>query len=223
MRTNSGKNYEISRRPIAIGTKALAGVLLSSMLCSCAVGPAKQLSAETNTDTKNQVVALEPIDVQKYEEVRHHLLNKEYLNAEEKLRAIVEKYPTHSSAWANLGLIYSETKRPELAEKALEKSIALDKKNTGAYLRLALVYKERGRLADALKIYKQALDVDANHAKAHYNIAILYDLYLQDKPAAITHLKKYLAVSGKEDEEIIAWIKQMERDELRQQTAEHRP
>ncbi|MCI0507312.1 MAG: tetratricopeptide repeat protein [Gammaproteobacteria bacterium] len=210
--------FESARYSLAGHCKMAAAVLFMMLLCNCAGVQTQQHAMEENTAANNPSVTVEPSDVQKYEEVRQHILNKEYAVAEAKLQAIVAKYPNHSGAWANLGLIYSETNRLELAEKALQKSLELDNKNAGVYLRLALVYKDQGKLVEALKTNQQAIAVDANNAKAHYNIAILYDLYLQDSPAAITHLKKYMDISGKTDDATIAWIRQLERDEKRQQT-----
>ena len=220
MAMNINNDSRATRLLRAILASTLVVALVASIVVGCSGDPVKEDSADSG-DSRTQSAIIEPSDIQKYDEVREHLLNKEYPVAEAKLQAIVAKFPNHSGAWANLGLIYSETNRLEMAENALKKSIELDKKNTEVYLRLALVYKKQGKLVEALKAYKQSIEVDANNAKAHYNIAILYDLYLQDKPAAITHLEKYMDISGKQDDEIIAWIKQLERDEQRQQAAEN--
>jgi tetratricopeptide (TPR) repeat protein len=211
--------YCIKRR-LSIAVIGLVFGFALTALASCASNPPQTHAKKTPVEKSIQI-PINPSDKKKYDEVRQHLLNKEFPMAEAKLQAIIANYPNHSGAWANLGVIYSETNRLELAEKALKKSIALNSNSAQIYLRLGLVYKKQGKLVEALKMYKQSIEIDANNAKAHYNMAILYDLYMQDRPAAITHLKKYVSISGKKDDETIAWIKQLERDNARKQTAEN--
>lgn len=201
---------------IAINSALAAFILLVASGCA---GTSTQLASVKKTSAQTKTAAIEPSDKQKYQEIRQHLLNKEYTLAEAKLQAILAKFPNQSGALANLGLVYSETGRLEQAEEALKKSIKFNNNNAQVYLRLASVYKKQGNLIDALKAYKKSIEIDTNNAKAHYNIAILYDLYLQDEPKAIKHLKKYMDLSGKQDADTVAWLKQLERTYRRQKTA----
>lgn len=183
--------------------------------------------AGTGVDTVEEAVVSRPLanvtmsDKQRYEEIRQHLLKKEYSLAEAKLQNLLIKFPDHSGALANLGLIYSETNRLDKAEKTLEKAINIDRTNPQIYLRLAHVYKLQGKLVKALEAYRKTIDADAKNAKAHYNIAILYDLYLQDKPSAILHVQSYQDITGNKDKETSLWLKQLERDISLQQRAEN--
>lgn len=203
---------------MTIGKNAatVAFILLVASGCAGTATPAVSVK-KTNAQTKT--AAIEPSDKQKYEEIHQHLLNKEYALAEAKLQAILAKFPNQSGALANLGVVYAETGRLEQAEQALKKSLKFNNKNAQVYLRLASVYKKQGKLVEALKTYKKSIEIDTENAKAHYNIAILYDLYLQDEPKAIKHLKKYMDLSGKQDVDTVAWLKQLERMNRRQKTA----
>lgn len=210
--------WNVNHRLVSITT-----VWLCLMLCACAEKNIRIDKASVETTSSTHQAVVEGAGKALYEEARQLMLEKNYPLAEAGLQKIVAKFPNQSGAWANLGIIYSETNRLELAEKALKKSIENDQKNAEVYLRLASVYKQQGKLDEAIKACKESIEVDSRNAKAHYNIAILYDIYLQDKPLALSHLKKYVEITGQKDKETLAWIRQIERDNQRQQTAGVQP
>ena len=156
----------------------------------------------------NHSIAIE--DVKKFYEIKQLMHNNNYPVAEAELRNLVAKNPEFTGAWANLGIIYSETNRLQDAEKALHKALNTDAPSAAVLARMAYVYKKQGRIDQAIMMYEKSLQIDPNYANAHYNVSILYDLYMQEAEKALAHLTKYLELVGS-DKEAEIWVQLLER------------
>jgi len=192
-------------------TLFLAGYALTIVVIGCSTGQKAVLTDSNEAQSGTAVKRVTADGRNKYDEIKRLILVKEYFVAEAELMRFTTEYPNNAGAWANLGLVYSETHRLEKSEQALEKSIALNGKTAPLYARLAMVYKKRGKIDDSLKMYQRALEIAPDHANTHYNIAILYDIYLQDIARAIEHLERYIELGGQEDKGAKIWLKQLKR------------
>lgn len=196
-------------------TLFLAGCVLTTVVIACSTGQKAVVTDSNEVQSRIAVKRVTTEDRNKYDEIKRLILAKEYLVAEAELERFTTEYPNNAGAWANLGLVYSETNRLEKAEQALEKTIALNGKTAPLYSRLAMVYKKRGKIDDSLEMYRKALEIAPDHENTHYNIAILYDIYLQDIAKAIEHLESYIELGGQGDKGAKIWFKQLKRAQKR--------
>jgi tetratricopeptide (TPR) repeat protein len=191
-------------------------ILISVVLLGCAAGGKTKNGTPGNSVAKNgaegvKIATLDVQDREKYEEIKQLILNDDFPRAEAKLRNFVLKYPEFAGAWANLGVVYSQTGRLDQAEKALQKAIELDSSIAPVYVRLAFVYRNQGKIQDAVEAYEKSLEKNPQYASAHYNLALLYDLYLQEPDKALQHLQRYIALTDTKEKDTQAWLKQMEK------------
>lgn len=75
---------------------------------------------------------------------------------------------------ANLGLVYMDQKKFDLARQKFEDAIRIDPTDPGHYSNLGTLYKETGRRAEALKEYMKGLNADPGSAVVLYNLGLLY-------------------------------------------------
>jgi len=143
--------------------------------------------------------------------IKQLIIQKQYPQAEARLRLRIVSLPNDAIAWANLGLVLSETHRLDMAEKALRKAVSLNADLAAAHVRLAAVLKRQGKIEEALSSNKKAVEIDPLNTDAHYNLAIMYDLYYEDPVNASAHLASYLAQLEIEDKAATAWLKQLRR------------
>ncbi len=73
--------------------------------------------------------------------------------AEERFNRIIERNVSAYDAWANLGLIYLKTNRPDLALAALNKAVDLNPQYPEAYFSLARIFRQKGDLVKAREYY----------------------------------------------------------------------
>ena len=92
-------------------------------------------------------------------------------------------------AHTNLGLIYSQTRKPAKAQQAYEQALSLDPQWIPALVNLADLYRAQGRDAEGEQFLKRGLDSAPNNADLHH----AYGLWLtrQSRPSeAIDALKR---------------------------------
>ena len=186
------------------------------MLLACSTtGKHKEHAANASSAKKNgedaKIATLNLQDKEKYDEIKQLIINEDFPKAEANLRNFLLKYPNFSGAWANLGVVYSETERLDQAEKALQKAIELDDSIAPVYARLAYVYRIQGKIQEAVGAYEKSLEKNPQYASAHYNLALLYDLYLQEPEKALLHLKAYINITGAKEKDAETWLKQVEK------------
>ena len=99
------------------------------------------------------------------------LIRKDFSRAFLNLRAAVNADPKLSGAWANLGLLYWRIARPELAEAAYRRGLALDPNDGSAMTNLASLYHELGRTELAAEYRKRVRDYQLANPYYHYAIA----------------------------------------------------
>ena len=81
--------------------------------------------------------------------------------------------PNCGPAYANRGLIYRQTRRPDVAMADVERAIALDANNAPAYLGRGLVYKARNQNPEALEDFNKAIALAPDNSEAYYNRGLL--------------------------------------------------
>jgi len=87
------------------------------------------------------------------------------------LRDTVRLSGINAKIYTELGLIYIQQKRPELAQLVLAKAIELDPKDPAIYNAFALLSMKQGRAQEAFQRFEQAVAIDEAYIDARFNKA----------------------------------------------------
>ena len=87
-------------------------------------------------------------------------------SAEKIYQSVLAVDPEHFDAHHNLGVLYAQTRRHDLAQPHLEKAAALRPRDAGAHFNLAMLYFETDRPAQSLTELERSLEIDPQHAEA---------------------------------------------------------
>lgn len=193
--------------------RGLACTLLSSYalwLTGCASAPPQETSAPTGTPTA-ATQSLAADEIQHYREAITYLNENRLDRAEELLTGIITQRPEFAGPWVNMALVQLRKNQPDKAEQTLQRALERNPNMSQAYNLLGYIEKQRGNILKAKEHFQRAIAGKPDYAIAHYNIALLYDIYLQDIPNAIQHYKRYLELTGNQDEDTINWVSELER------------
>jgi tetratricopeptide (TPR) repeat protein len=95
----------------------------------------------------------------------------EYDDAVAILRETVRVHGVNAKIYTELGLIYIQQKRPELAQLVLAKALELDAKDPAIYNALAMLAQRNGKAQEAFQLFDQAVSLDASYIDARFNKA----------------------------------------------------
>ncbi|TNE59601.1 MAG: tetratricopeptide repeat protein [Bacteroidetes bacterium] len=112
-----------------------------------------------------------------YQKANFYYAQKQYELAEKWYSKIFEENRGNicfPCAYTNLGLVYLDTKRFDLAEKNFRKAIEQDSTFTDAYYDLGLVFENRKQYAEAETYYKRSIEIDSTYMDAYYNLGRVY-------------------------------------------------
>jgi tetratricopeptide (TPR) repeat protein len=97
------------------------------------------------------------------------------VQAMELYQTILAVRPEHAPALINVGTIYYNLRRYELAEQHYRKATIADPEYALAFFDLGNVLDELQRLPEATAAYKKAVALVPQYADAHYNLALAYE------------------------------------------------
>lgn len=95
----------------------------------------------------------------------------EYDDAVTILRETVRVHGVNAKIYTELGLIYIQQKRLELAQLVLAKALELDAKDPAIYNALAMLAQRLGKAQEAFQLFDQAVSLDASYIDARFNKA----------------------------------------------------
>lgn len=147
----------------------------------------------------------------RFSEVIAAIEAQDWSQAETLLLAFTERYPDLSGGYLNLGIVYRQQEKPQLAADYLQQAIDANPLNLNAYNELAILKREQGDFTAAEQLYGKALSVWPDHAASHYNMAILCELYLGDLSRARHHFGRYQQLMDTPDRKVSGWIKDLDR------------
>lgn len=96
----------------------------------------------------------------------------------------------------NLGNLYGNQKKYDLAIKEYKTAIKINPKNDAAYANLGSLYLSMDKPYDAINLFKEARRLKPNNPRIYLNIAITAEK-LNQKSESITNLQKYLDLNPK--------------------------
>jgi tetratricopeptide (TPR) repeat protein len=181
------------------------------LLGGCATQPtqAPPQSSDKTTTTKNSQAGVEA-DIALYANALGDIKANHLDKARTALTNLVEKHPELAGPWANLAVIDVRQNHYDKAREHLKKALERDANLAQAYNLLGYIDKKQGKISQAMDDYNQAVARKPDYALAHYNLALLYDIYLQDVPNAVMHYKRYLDLTGNQDQKTAEWVKELE-------------
>jgi len=97
------------------------------------------------------------------------------VQAMELYQTILAVRPQHAPALINVGTIYNNLRKYELAEQHYRKATIADPEYALAFFDLGNVLDELQRLPEATAAYKKAVALVPQYADAHYNLALAYE------------------------------------------------
>jgi tetratricopeptide (TPR) repeat protein len=109
------------------------------------------------------------------------------------LRDTVRLSGVNAKIYTELGLIYIQQKRYELAELVLNKAVEADAKDPAVYNAAALLALRQGKAQEAFDRFDKAVSLDANYMDARYNKAsVLLDAgdYMRAKAELVVVVEK---------------------------------
>ena len=215
--------FKIYIKFLLINTLAFSFIVLLSS-CSNINGLKKSNSTNNNTvkaersdsQSAGKILSQPNFKISKktanaYNLALQKMREKNYDTAILEMQNVAKMDQRISGPWVNIGVAYKELGNIEKAKKAFEKALIINPKNPYALNQLAILKREEGAFEVAEKLYLQALTTYPDYKNAHLNLAILCDVYLRKIDCALGHYQEYLALSGGQDKQVIAWMSQLEK------------
>ncbi|MCK0164020.1 tetratricopeptide repeat protein [Marinobacter sp. S6332] len=97
------------------------------------------------------------------------------------------------------------------AIKAWQRAVELNHNDAATLNNLALLLKQKHRFQEAAELLETGIKQSPTVADLHYNLAVISELYLLDLDRALTHYKRYQALSADEDKKVTGWVADLER------------
>lgn len=123
---------------------------------------------------------------------------KMYNSAAETYELLLQKNPSYSRAWSNLGLLYMDMGRSREAGDALRNALAYNPENPYAYCNLAAYYTQTGDAEKALESSLKALKLYPRLTPGMSAASLAYAM-LGDKENSEYYFKLYAANGGDSD------------------------
>jgi Flp pilus assembly protein TadD len=127
-------------------------------------------------------------------------------DAEKGFLALTKSNPDLGGPHANLGIVYRQTGRNELAVAQLELAIKCNPQQPVFWNQLGIAYRQQGQFAKARDAYEHATAIDPGYPAPILNLGILFDLYLWDGKRALELYDRYLALTPGGDAKVSKWV-----------------
>ena len=123
---------------------------------------------------------------------------REYDNAIENYKKIIELNPKNDTAYGRIGVMYGLKEDYGNAIDNLKKAIELNPQNSIAYDNLGVVYSKKEEYDKAIENCKKAIELNPQYGNAYGNLGAIYG-QKKDYGNAIDNLKKAIKLNSKDD------------------------
>ena len=130
---------------------------------------------------------------------------REYGQAIELLKKIIEQSPGVTAPYINIAIAYERLGKLEQAEEYLTTALEMFHAHPVASNEYGLLYRKTGRFAEAREMYENAIAHFPEYYPVHRNLGILCDLYLNDPECALEHYEIYRGAMS-DDRQVEFWI-----------------
>ena len=144
-----------------------------------------------------------------FRRVMNALEDKRYDRAEPILDELIVQLPDFSSLHTNLGIVYANTSRVEMALVSLNRAVDLRPDDCAPRVQIGLLERQLRDFEAAEKTYLNCVRGDPNYGPAYLNLGILYELYMGRLPDALSAYERYQALSP--SKRVASWVKDLHR------------
>jgi tetratricopeptide (TPR) repeat protein len=189
----------------------LAALMLVGMVTGCVSTPEK--SADENSGSAIQFTENASVDLavrRDFDSAVKLLREERYEEGIELLEKVLKVSQNNSAPYINIAIAYRKTGEIERAEDNLKKALEINPRHPATLNEYALLYRESGRYAEAKGQYLQLLENYPEFWPARKNFGVLCELYLNDKPCAISQYEVYLDAKP-QDKDVKLWLTGLQR------------
>lgn len=144
-----------------------------------------------------------------FRKAMHALEDKRYDRAEPILDELIVQLPDFSSLHTNLGIVYANTARAEMALVSLNRAVELRPDDCAPKVQIGILERQLRDFDAAEKAYLTCVRADPNYAPAYLNLGILYELYMGLLPEALSAYERYQALSP--NKRVASWVRDLHR------------
>jgi len=137
------------------------------------------------------------------------LEDKRYDRAEPILDKLIVQLPDFSSLHTNLGIVYANTSRAEMALVSFNRAVDLRPDDCAPRVQIGLLERQLRDFEAAEKMYLSCVRGDPNYGPAYLNLGILYELYMGRLPEALSAYERYQALSP--SKRVASWVRDLHR------------
>ncbi len=130
----------------------------------------------------------------------------------DELRAFTLLQPNSTEGWLKLGTAQYRARRLDEAEKSFKTLLSLQGHSPDGWNGQGLVQVQRRRWSEAASSFAAAISADTNFAPAQLNAAVLQHQYLNNRPLALQHYRRYLQLAPDATDDVRAAVAQLERE-----------
>lgn len=109
-----------------------------------------------------------------YREAKQLVQEQQTAAAINSFQTAIEVYPNYAAAYHDLGLVYWQSAKYDLAKECFERVIDLDPTSASAQLNLGNVWQQKQQLERAILAYQQAVNIRPDYASAWHNLGLVY-------------------------------------------------
>ena len=191
---------------------ALAALMSALVLAGCAAPGPRPDAGDDPASPQESVIGDVGQSVEaRYLEALDLMKRNQFDDAQAAFEALAQEAPEASGPPTNLGILHLRAKRLPQARPALQQAVQINPENAVAWHELGRTERQLNNPAGARDAYLQALALDDQLAEAHLNLGLVLDQPLNDVEGALTHYRRYLALTGSEDLRVLVWIAELER------------
>ncbi|MCX7060749.1 MAG: tetratricopeptide repeat protein [Gammaproteobacteria bacterium] len=130
--------------------------------------------------------------------------------AQAALQSLLKDYPDLSGPLTDAGILYARAGQRDKAMAHFARAIQANPANVVALNWNGALVRDSGDFTRAEALWRQALAVQPDYPAALLNLAILYDVSMHRPQDALTCYRRYLALIGKDDLIVSAWVRELE-------------
>ena len=134
--------------------------------------------------------------IEHYNAAVHAHLSGKLTEAITEYKAAIEADDKIGEAYSNLGLIYNQLHKYDLAMDEFHKALAINPKDAITYNGIGAAMRAKNNLLAAIKNWQTAITMDPNLASAHYNLGTAYELN-KDLEKALAQYKEAVKYDDK--------------------------
>ncbi len=158
-KNNLKKSIELAKSALALDTTLVAAYVLLARIYE------KSAQFDSVMSYYQKAIRFDPKDT-RYQYLDFLLTHNYWAQAIEELTALSQLVPDDTKILLNLGFVYLQINRADLAERQFRRVAEIDKKDQASRYNLGLFYSKQNRLDDAICYLKEVVLIAPNNLQA---------------------------------------------------------